>query len=384
MKQILYAVLLVVLSATTVLAQKVSIDWGEGIDSKTTILKILGEDDKGNVYALSAKGKKSYLEKFKGEGLEASFSKEFIFPEINGEEPKLIQLYLVDNTIIAIADVYLKKEDQYIVKAYEYSLSGVLTENTKEVLKLNVKSRLKAGVTGAVLSQDRKSFLVHNVNFDDKDDNAIIVKVFDSKLNVINEYNEEIKLKSSSQKAYVTIGNFILNNLGNVYFTKELKYYKGAFSFTSEYDTDRDYFIVIMDSKGTRNEVPVELKNLKVARMGLRVDKDNTIKLAGFYYKRQTKGLFKGVFLRGTFYVELAPESRKKVAESSAEFSDEMMLEYRSEKQLAKGVYLPSNFYVKEIRNKPDGGTVIIAEFFEATISSGNNLMENIKYLYGV
>jgi len=146
---------------------------------------------------------------------------------------------------------------------------------------------------------------------------------------------------------------------------------------------DRDYSVVYLSADGKKTEIPVELKNLKVAQMGLKVDENNNVKLGGFYYQKADKGLFKGVYLRGSFFVLIDGETKKKTAESAEPFSDEMVLEYRSEKQLEKGQYLDNNFYVKEIVNKDDGGTIIIAEYFNVVYGDDSRMLQTVNYYYG-
>lgn len=363
--------------------QRVDIEWGESIDSKTEILRIIGEDEDKNVYALGYKSKTYYLEKYKGDALAPSFSKELIFPEISGTKQRLLNIYLMEDVIIALSEVYLKKADKYEVNAYTISLSGIMDKEPKRILSIDAKTRSKSGVTESKISEDRKLIMVSNVSFDSKDQNDINIQIFDSQFKLVNSQEEKVTIKRPGEKAYVTIANFVLNNTGSMYYTKEVMFYKGAFSFSSSILNDRDYFVVRLSENGGKKEIPVELKNLKVAQMGLKIDENNNVKLGGFYYKKQSRGLFKGIYLRGSFFVLIDGKTQEKIAESSAEFDDDMMLEYRSEKQLDKGVYLDNRFYVKELVNKDDGGTLIIAEYFTVVYGQSNGLLQPVTYTYG-
>jgi len=379
----LTAVIWVVLCPFFLIAQSVDIQWGESIDSKTEILRIIGEDQDQNVYALAYKSKKYYLEKYKGNELVASFSKEIVFPEIDDRDQNLLNIYLLDNKLVAISEVFLKKTDEYLVNGYGISLSGIMEKKPVELLRISAKTRSKAGITGTQISQDRSLFLVSNVSFDDKDQNDISIQVFNNEFKRQNHFDEKVTIKNKAEKAYVTIGNFVLDNTGSMYYTKEVMYYKGSFTFSSSMLNDRDYSVVHLNEEGFKQEIPVTLKNLKVAQMGLKVDENNNIKLGGFYYKKQERGLFKGVYLRGSFFVLIDGKTRKKLAENAVEFSEDMMLEYRSEKQIDKGVYLDNNFYVKEMVNKDNGGTIIIAEYFTVVYGETRMGLQPVNYYYG-
>lgn len=364
-------------------SQKVDVEWGEEIDSKTEILRIIGEDDEKSVYALGYKSKKYYLEKYKGSELVSNYSKQLIFPEIDNNKQNLIGIYLMEDALIAISDVYLKKDNKYEVNGYRISLSGVMEKKPKKILSIDAKTRKKTGVTQTTISEDRKLIMVSNVRLDDKDYNDINIQIFDSEFNLKNSQEEKVTLKRASEKVLVTIGNFVINNTGSMYYTKEVMYYKGTFSLSASMLNDRDYYVVRLDENGGKKETAIELKNLKVAQMGLTIDESGNVKLGGFYYKKQSKGLFKGIYIRGSFFVMIDGKTHEKIAENSSEFDEEMMLEYRSDKQLDKGVYLDNRFYVKELVNKDDGGTLIIAEFFNLVVGEARAGLQPITYTYG-
>ena len=362
---------------------QVSIEWGATLDSEQRMSKIIGEDSDGNVFTLMYKSKDWFIAKHKSTDLSMSFSKEIVLPEINGKDQDFAQIYLMDDKLVIIGTCYHSKEDKFYVTAYDCSLSGIMNKKGNTLLEIDAESRSKSGMVWYKQSPDRSKFLVANVSYDDDNNNYVNIRVFDKNLAVVNKFTERIDANFKTDKVRVTISNFKLNNSGKMFFAMEQMYYNGGFVvYGSDYNNERDYLIIEIDETGKKKTIPIELKDLKVAQMAFIVDKDGNLQVGGLYYKKQTKGLLRGVWVRGAFYVKLDVNTGKKLAENSREFDKEMMLQYRKEKDLEKGKYLDNRYKLKSVYAKPDGGIFMVAEFFDVTQTEGS-ITTTTTYTYG-
>lgn len=362
---------------------QVKIDWGETIDSENKMRKIIGEDQDGNVYALMYKSKKYYISKFVGADMSESFSKQIVLPEIDGKDLVFDQIYLMHNKLIILGSNFNNKLSKFRVMAYECSLSGIMDKKGKLLLDIEADTRDKAGALGYLKSGDGTKFLLHTVSYDKNKNNFINIKVFDADFKQVNGYEETIKAVQGGGMVKITVGNFVLNNSGSMFYSHAKMYYKSkGIDFGDDYNNDRDYSIIEIDLNGKKREIPVKLKNLKAAQMAFMVGSDDNLMVSGLYYQKQSKGVFKGVYLRGSFYVKIDSKTGQTMAETSKPFDNAMMMEYRSAKQLDKGVYLDNYFHMKGMYEKPDGGLVVIAEYYRRS-ESQSGMWTTYTHHYG-
>lgn len=382
MQKLLISFSLLLFSITHLSAQ-VDVTWGATLESETRMSKIIGEDADANVYTLMYKSKKWYLAKFASGTLDEKFSKQIILPDIDGKDQDFAQIYFMNDRLMILGSQYNNKTEHLKVTAYSCSLSGIMEKKGVTLLDVAAETRSKSGTVWYKQSPDNSKMLIANVSYDKQSNNYINIKVFDKNLKEVNTYKETVKGRVSNGMVKISVGGFILNNSGRMFYSYEKMYYKsGGIDFGDNTNNDRDYSIMEIDESGKKREIPIELKNLKVAAMAFITDKDNNLQVGGLYYQKQSKGFIKGIWVRGSFYVKLDGKTGKKLAETSKPFDKEMMLQFRKEKDLDKGKYLDNNFKLKSVYAKPDGGLFMVAEYFKVTQSEGG-YMTTITYNYG-
>lgn len=109
-------------------------------------------------------------------------------------------------------------------------------------------------------------------------------------------------------------------------------------------------------------EVSVDLGELYITDLTLKIDREENLFLAGFYSHQSTDAII------GTCFFKLNSDLEEE-ARSSQHFSDEFLNNFMRDKQIERGREL-QNFYLDNIILRSDGGVLMIAEKFYTTFNS--------------
>lgn len=109
-------------------------------------------------------------------------------------------------------------------------------------------------------------------------------------------------------------------------------------------------------------DVSVDLGELYITDLTLKIDRDENLFLAGFYSHQSTEAIIGTCFFR--FNSALEEEVR-----SSQHFSEDFLANFLRDKQIERGREL-QNFYLDNIILRSDGGVLMIAEKFYTTFNS--------------
>jgi hypothetical protein len=114
--------------------------------------------------------------------------------------------------------------------------------------------------------------------------------------------------------------------------------------------------------KPEAKEVSIDLGELYITDLTLKIDRDENLFLAGFFSHQSTDAII------GTCFFKLNGDLEEEVR-SSQRFSDEFLANFLRDKQLERGKEL-QNFYLDNIILRSDGGVLMIAEKFYTTFNS--------------
>jgi hypothetical protein len=109
-------------------------------------------------------------------------------------------------------------------------------------------------------------------------------------------------------------------------------------------------------------EVAIDLGELYITDLTLKIDRDENLFLAGFFSHQSTEAII------GTCFFKLNNKLEEEVR-SSQRFSDEFLNNFLRDKQIERGREL-QNFYLDNIILRSDGGVLMIAEKFYTTFNS--------------
>jgi hypothetical protein len=109
-------------------------------------------------------------------------------------------------------------------------------------------------------------------------------------------------------------------------------------------------------------EASIDLGELYITDLTLKIDRDENLFLAGFFSHQSTDAII------GTCFFKLNSSLEEEVR-SSQRFSDDFLANFLRDKQLERGKEL-QNFYLDNIILRSDGGGLMIAEKFYTTFNS--------------
>ncbi|MBL0017835.1 MAG: hypothetical protein IPP17_15735 [Bacteroidetes bacterium] len=109
-------------------------------------------------------------------------------------------------------------------------------------------------------------------------------------------------------------------------------------------------------------EVTIDLGELYLTDLTMKIDREENIFLAGFFSHQSTDEII------GTCFFRINSQLEEEVR-SSQRFSDEFLVNFLRDKQIERGREL-QNFYLDNIILRSDGGVLLIAEKFYTTFNS--------------
>lgn len=154
------------------------------------------------------------------------------------------------------------------------------------------------------------------------------------------------------------VRKIIISNSGQIYLL-------GKFYMVNRIKSPDDYGFKLYKFTPGQSEgkfVDIELGDLYITDLVMKVDRNENVFLAGFYSHNTTDQIIGTVFYR----VGADLESE---AQSAQRFSDDFLNQFLNERQIDKGREL-RNFYLDNIILRSDGGMLLIAEKYYTTYNS--------------
>jgi hypothetical protein len=362
MKNLLLSIL-VLLFATNVSAQTVSLTWGPEMKRPggTDISGLIGAD-KESFYCLrtsnSIFSSKTSLEKYNKTTIQLEYVKEFEMPEMNGKKLLLGGIYILKGKMLLFASRYDKDEDKNYAYVQKMNASdGSLDGKPKEIDYIASTKKRNAGSFNYVLSEDSsKILLLHNEPFEKYGNEKFSYKVLDNNANELWSAALELPYKDKS----FTISNYRVDNDGNVFMLA---------SIIKDKDERKDrsrpgyrYELISYNYK-TKNvsETEIALEDKFISDISFRINAKGNIVIGGFYSNKTSDGL------AGTFFLSMDRNSRKVISSGYKDFSTEFLGEFMSARRAEKHKEL-YNYSIDYLVTRDDGGAIMVAEQYYVQI----------------
>ncbi len=157
----------------------------------------------------------------------------------------------------------------------------------------------------------------------------------------------------------ISVKQAIITNQGNFYLLvkhQDKGKIKSPFSYqyvVYKYLTEEDKLI----------PYPIEIEDKFVTDLFIKADKDENLKIGGFYSNRSTD------LVAGALYMKFDVNDKSPSVIAFNPFDEAFLQKYLTQKQIMKGKEL-SDFYLDNIILRSDGGALILAEKFYITSTS--------------
>lgn len=385
MKNLFFSMLLLVVSCNLSFGQGgVNVEWGKSFDASTEVQKIIGQQE-DIMYVYSKKGKKTFLQAFKGENQELKFNQEFKLPEYNGKKTTIIDMVMTNNGPMAISYQKNKKTGAVKVYAQNFSLSGriqgkgIVIMETSDPVKMKdpdvfiQQSRDKSKLMFAYMRHEKKEPLYH-----------VDVVVFDQDLNVLSQRDEAHDFsESKGEDRYFNV-EVHLDNDGSYLTSVELAVYRKK--TTPEYSfTIKDY-----NAEGElEGEKTVKFDEKGIYKPYIFFDeKENTFRVVGMYaefrgnksYMPGYSGVYNAVIERGSLDV---------IEKHVTPFSEEFLKNFYRAKKIEKAankdknLYVSSGFGIDHVYLTAEGNLVVTAEYYTKVWHDADSGPDYTQWTYG-
>jgi hypothetical protein len=372
-----FPLLVALLLFTGLSAQKAEVKWGPALESETSVVRFLAEEN-GKYFTLSGRKDNLYLERYNSLTFKQEFSKLMEVPKLNGKEQEIEAVVYLQNKFFLFMSLYNNKLNTYTINAYSFSADGVLDKTPKELLSIEANSSDESGTVAFLISEDSTRILMAHYSYYRKTDTeGISMIVLDEKLSKVTE--AKIEFPAEEDGYYTRMTNYALNNAGEIFLlqmevTPAIKKVPASVKYT----------ILSFDKAGKRNrDFPIDLEGKRIDRLSFNFDINQNLLVSGFYEAKAKSGMFAYSGISGTFFMSIDKKTGQEKAKSFQDFDKELLESYFSPKQLTKGTpLLPNDFLPRQIVQKADGGVVCVYEQYQYSYSQGQSGAVEVTY-YG-
>ena len=148
-------------------SQGITFDWGNNVDTKKFILKILGETEHGH-YALARKNRDFFLEYYVGKGMDLKFSNKLEIKQEDGLKTTFAEIYYLEENLVMFTAAYDKENKQYRIYAYNLTNTGKIASERVDIMYADVERKGRRGTFDIRLSRDRSKLLVMHSSYHKK------------------------------------------------------------------------------------------------------------------------------------------------------------------------------------------------------------------------
>jgi hypothetical protein len=359
-------------------AQKANVVWGPGLESETSVVRFLAEQN-GKYFTLSGRKDNLYLERYNSVTFKQEFSKIMEVPKLNGKEQEIEGILFLQNKFFLFTSLYNNKLNTYTINAYSFNSEGVLDTEVHELLSIEANSTDESGSISFLISEDSTRIMMAHYAYIRKTDyERISMTVLDEKLAQVTK--AQVEFPAEEDGFYTRISNYALNNLGEIYLLR-----MEVTAAVKKTPQKIVYTILSFDREGKRNrDFPIDLEGKRIDRLSFSFDTNQNLLVSGFYETKAKSGIFSYSGLTGTFFMSIDKKTGEEKARSFQDFDRELYESYYSPKQVEKmdALMLPTNFVPRQIVQKDDGGVVSVYEEYSYSYSQGQGGAVEVTY-YG-
>ncbi len=363
---------------TTLYAQKADVKWGPGLESETSVIRFLAEQN-GKYFTLSGRKDNLYLERYNSLTFKQEFSKMMEVPKLNGKEQEIEAVIFLQNKFFLFTSQYSNKLNSYKINAYSFSSEGILDKEMHELLSIEANSSDESGTVSFLISEDSTRILMaHYAYFRKTDTEVISMTVLDEKLTQVTK--AKVEFPAEEDGFYTRISNYALNNLGEIFLLR-----MEVTAAVKKTPAKTVYTILSFDPSGERNrDFPIDLEGKRIDKLSFGFDVNQNLLVSGFYEGVAKTGFFSYGGLSGTFFMSIDKKTGEEKAKSFQDFGKELFDTYFTPKQREKGtaMMLPNDFVPRQIVQKADGGVVSVYEQYSYSYSQGQSGSVEVTY-YG-
>jgi|GEM_PF-1911672 len=340
-------------------AQDLDVQWGEEIDSRTKILRIIGQTDNGH-YALAFRSEKYYIEYYEGETRKQQFSTQLKMPTEERTRTELKDIFYVDGALRLFTWAYLRSTKEMALFGYILDEKGNIQGTGTKLLSTVVEKRGRRGFFNLRVSRDQtKIFAAHSAPYrKNKADKTwqIHALLLTSDLETLIDIDEKLPLKEGRDR--IQIADFHITEGTTVYIAAQwIGMYRGS-------RISRQFKIFQYDpSNGfEKREYTLDGDNRMATSISISSDADGNMLGAGFYSERNA-GFFNYEGIAGLYFVRIDRTQEAVTAYTMEPFSRDLAAALLPAWQVNRGHLVPNLFVPRNMIVREDGGVILTAEY---------------------
>jgi hypothetical protein len=270
----------------------------------------------------------------------------------NGHSDVDLMAVMGENIYVFISEYFPR--DRTIRTTYShFDLEGNAIETRKQIAELSNEKEHRVDLK-YVRSINKKKLLCYKNLDEGTKSETILYYLFDAKSSDL--VTGKIQIPYPDDKFQVR--KIMVSNAGKIYVLG--KYFK-----VNKVKAPDDFgFKIYQYEPGASEgrEVTIDLGDLYITDLTMKIDRDENLFLAGFFSHQSTDEII------GTCFFRINSQLQEEVR-SSQRFSDDFLNNFLRDKQIERGREL-QNFYLDNIILRSDGGVLLIAEKFYTTFNS--------------
>ncbi len=270
----------------------------------------------------------------------------------NGHSDIDLMAVLGEDVYVFISEYFPR--DRTVRTSYShFDLEGNAIETRKVISELPNEKELRVDLKYTRSINKKKLLCYKNLDEGTKSE-TILYYLFDAQSKEFVEGKIEIPYPDDKFQ----MRKIMVSNAGKVYVLGKF------FKVNKVKDPDDFGFKIYQYEAGEpqAKEVTIDLGELYLTDLTMKIDREENIFLAGFFSHQSTDEII------GTCFFRINSQLEEEVR-SSQRFSDEFLVNFLRDKQIERGREL-QNFYLDNIILRSDGGVLLIAEKFYTTFNS--------------
>jgi len=277
----------------------------------------------------------------------------------NGRAAVDLVSVLGENIFVFFSE-YVPRKRKIETSYSHFDLEGNILAERELISELPNAKELRVDLKFAQSINKKKLVCYRNLDNASKRE-TLIYNLFDAESDEIIDGKIEIPYPDDKFQ----VRKVVVSNSGNIYVM-------GKFYLENRIKTPDDFGFTLYRFKPGESmgeKVDIELGELYITDLALKVDRDENIFLAGFFSHRSTEAIGGTVFYRLSKQLELEVQSAQR-------FNEDFFNRFLNDRQIEKGREI-EDFYLDNIVLRSDGGVLLIAEKY---YSSYNSYMDMYGY----
>ncbi|TVZ53199.1 hypothetical protein [Dokdonia sp. Hel_I_53] len=367
-----YLSILFFLIASTTFAQlevgNVKLDFGADIsETEGNIINIAGIKD-NQIYTLSKKGKKFYLQTFASDTKENTGSEVLKLDKINNSKAYVEDIVVIEDRAYVMASYYNKDDKTYNFAALEI-LEDLQMGDPVTVLSSEVDSRSKKGVFLFEMSYDEINYMITHVYINDRKE---LLKyefsLLDADLNAVKEDTNTVSFKDRKD-LFFDFADFGVNENGDAFIVYTESYRDKKAKTTKNNITLQTYY---RNNNYELIETKIPLDGKRVVNCDL-IYTENKVQLVGFYSKLKKSGRSE-YKIEGIFDIAVSTLDNSINKKVFNDFTVETKSKLIGERRAKKGKNLKPFYKNTDLIERDNGGVIVLSEYYFKTIGRSTGI----------